>query len=72
MRQPIPFNQSSQIKGLEYDADEQTLYVQYKNGSVYTYHGVDADKANGFASADSAGKYLNAYVKGQHEYKQIG
>lgn len=67
----IPFKPSSQIAEIFYSASEQTLQVRFKNGSTYAYTGVDAETAGGFARADSAGGYLNSYIKGQYVFNRL-
>lgn len=68
----IPIAESSNIKSIQYDVDAQTLVVAFKAGGVYQYDGVSQDKADGFASADSAGKYLHTFIKGAHQHTKIG
>lgn len=68
----IPIPASSQIDKVFHDPDTQTLRVQFKaGGAVYDYAGVDENKANGFSTAESAGKYLGANIKGQHTYSRL-
>ena len=69
----ISIAESSNIDSVYHDDETLTLRVVFKGSSgVYTYDQVPIDKADGFASAPSAGKYLNAMVKGQHLHTKIG
>lgn len=67
----IPFKPSSQIAEIYYSADQQVLQIRFKNGSTYAYTGVDAETAGGFSRADSAGTYLNNFVKGQFTFNKL-
>lgn len=68
----IPIRESTNLRSVVYDDDTQTLTVQFRNGGSYQYHGVSADTAEGFSTADSAGSYLHSYVKNLHEFNKIG
>jgi hypothetical protein len=70
--QDIPISSSTNIKSVQHDPDTLQLVVTFHNGGVYSYDGVDVDKAQGFSSAESAGKYLHNNVKGQHLHSKIG
>jgi len=64
--------ESSNIAAVRYDEDAQRLEVDFKNGgSTYEYYKVPKDVAEGFETAESAGKYFHAnIVKGGYEYKR--
>jgi hypothetical protein len=49
---------------------EHDLFIVYKTGDVYKYIGVPEDIYAGLIHAESAGKYLNTWVK-QVGYKYI-
>lgn len=55
---------SSNIDSIGYSPETKTLRVAFKNGSVYTYEGVDAEKHQALMSADSVGSHFNAHIKG--------
>ena len=61
IRRPV---QSSAIASIGYDADVETLEVEFVSGSVYRYLHVPGDVATGFATAESHGRYFDAFVKG--------
>ena len=68
----ISIPESANIQSVQHDPDTQTLRVTFKkNGAVYDYAGVDENKANGFSTAESAGRYLQTYVKGQHPFNRL-
>lgn len=62
--------ESSNISSLAYDSDDETLTVEFKNGTAYDYHGVPAKVADEFAASDSKGKFLNQEIKGNYEYQK--
>ena len=68
---PMVAVNSSNIESVGYDQDTETLYVEFKNGSAYKYDNVPFWKFTELVDADSAGKYLNAEIKGQHEYSRL-
>ena len=63
--------ESSNIESVGYDESTETLYVTFKNGSTYKYDKVPFWKFTELVDADSVGKYLNAEIKGQHEYSRL-
>ena len=67
----IPIPASSNVKSVHFDADTQTLRVTFQSGGVYDYAGVDENKANGFSTAESAGRYLDSNIKRQHTYSRL-
>lgn len=65
--------ESSNIAAVRYDEDAQRLEVDFKNGgATYEYYKVPKDVAEGFETAESAGKYFHAnIVKGGYGYKKL-
>jgi hypothetical protein len=63
----IPFAPSGNIQDIQYDADTQTLIVQfhYKNRKC-KYSGVTGEEATGFANSISANDYLQRFIIPQH------
>ena len=61
---------SSNLSSVGYEAETQTLYVTFTNGSTYTYEAVPEDVYQGL-SAESVGKYLNQNVKGHYDYRKV-
>jgi hypothetical protein len=59
-RQPVT---SSNLAAVGYDPDTETLEVEFKNGSVYTYSAVPADVYNELMEADSIGRAFAALIK---------
>jgi hypothetical protein len=53
---------SRNIASIMYDADTQTLTVQFLSGYVYNYYRVDETTALGFQNALSANQYLKTFI----------
>jgi hypothetical protein len=62
---------STNIRSIGYDADSQTLEVEFNNGSIYQYAGVSQYDHEGMINADSKGKYLNANIKGRYPFVKL-
>lgn len=57
---------STNIRAIGYDADSQTLEIEFNSGSVYDYAGVFQGEYDGFMSADSKGKYFHANIRNRY------
>lgn len=58
---------SSTINSATYDVTDKTLTVVFK-WATYVYEAVDIETWNKFNLADSQGKALNEFIKGEFEY----
>lgn len=63
--------QSSMLAAHGYDTDSQTLAVKFQNGNTFHYDNVPVEVADGLATADSAGKFFNANIRGKFEPRKI-
>jgi len=63
--------ESSNIDQVGYDAESQELRVKFNSGAEYKYSNVPGPVFADFLDADSAGKFLNASIKGQYEYERV-
>lgn len=54
---------SSNLAAIAYDDNGQILGVRFLRGGEYHYHGVSREVFDGFATAPSAGTYLDQNVK---------
>lgn len=62
----IRFPPSTNISAILYNADDQTLTVEFsKSGAIYRYDGCTEELALGFQTAMSATKYLETYIASQ-------
>ena len=64
-RQPV---KSSNIKSVGHDPNSNTLEVEFKDGSVYQYAGVDTDKHQALINAKSIGSHFHQYIKSSHKF----
>ena len=72
--QPIEFVPDSNIAGpVEYDDETKTLRIVFvRNNRTYEYSEIDAKTVEGFSTSGlTAGKYLNAYIKGRFPYAEV-
>lgn len=63
---------SSAVRAIAYDAETETLFVRFPNGSEYAYENVTKAEHAGFATAGSAGQYLCQKIKPTHKFTKIG
>ena len=55
---------SSVLSSASYDDETRTLELTYSSGRSYTYSQVPPEVFENLASAPSAGKYFNDFIKG--------
>jgi hypothetical protein len=68
-REPV---QSSALSSIGYDAETETLEVEFTSGSVYRYLHVPSVVAAELRNAESRGRYFDAFVKGAgYEYYRV-
>jgi hypothetical protein len=61
---------SSNIASVGYDAESQTVYVAFLNGSTYAYKGVPSQEFENLRTAPSVGSYLNRNFKNVYPYER--
>ena len=63
---------SSNVEAIGHDPDAQELHVRFiKSGETYVYYNVEEWVFQEFMNADSKGKYLNNYIKGNSQYNKL-
>ena len=62
---------SSNIAAVGYDADSQTLAVEFKHGHVYHHLGVPASVVDDFDQAESKGRFYAANIKGKFKSEMM-
>jgi hypothetical protein len=62
---------STSIASVGYDADTETLEVEYRNGSVYRYLKVAKRQYWALMSAPSLGAFLNKEIRDTHEFRRV-
>ena len=63
---------SSSICSVGYDCSTDTLEVEFVNGSIYQYYGVQNNIYENFLVASSKGQFFNTYVRSAYPYSRIG
>lgn len=62
---------SSNIAAVGYDADSQSVYVEFLNGSTYKYNGVSESEFDNLRTASSVGSYFNRNYKNVYPYEKV-
>jgi hypothetical protein len=63
---------SSNVASIGYDADTQTLEVEFNSNTIYQYYGVPAHVYEELMNAGSKGQYLNSNIKKAYPYSKVG
>jgi len=63
--------QSRHLYGGEYDAETQSLTIQFVNGAIYRYSGVPQDAADSLFQSGSSRDYFNDKIKGRYQYTKL-
>ena len=66
------FKDSSAIKALLYDLEQETARVMFPRGTWYEYYGVPEDEIYYWSLADSLGRYFNANIRNHYAYARVG
>ena len=62
---------SSNIAAVGYDEENESVYVQFLDGSTYAYKGVLAHEFENLRTAPSVGSYLNRNYKNVYPYERM-
>lgn len=62
---------SSMMSGYAYDPNTRDLHIEFRPGSVYTYHDVSAEKVEAMREAKSPGGYFSAKIKPNHKVTKL-
>ena len=62
---------STDIRAIGYDADSQTLEIEFNSGGVYRYSGVPSGEHDGIMAAASHGKYFHANIKNRYPFEKL-
>lgn len=63
---------SSNIASIGYDADTDTLEVEFLSGAIYQYYNVPQNMYDQLMQAGSKGRFLNTYIKNAYPYSRLG
>ena len=67
--QMVPVH-SSNLESVGYDSENNLLYVRFRSGDCYVYHGVPERIYSGIINATSPGKFLNENVKDIYPFRR--
>ena len=67
----MQFVDSSNIERIGYDANSNTLRVEFKSNRTYDYSNVPESVYNDLKSASSVGSYLAKNIKNSYPYIEI-
>jgi hypothetical protein len=62
---------SSDLSSIGYDISSQTLEIEFNSGAIYDYFNVPPPIYQGLMSAQSHGRYFNAYIKDRYQCQRI-
>ncbi|WP_203293598.1 KTSC domain-containing protein [Luteirhabdus pelagi] len=62
---------SSNIVSVGYDANSQTLEIEFKGGTVYQYYDVPENEYENLMSASSQGVYFSTNIKENYNYQKL-
>ncbi|MDH0726442.1 KTSC domain-containing protein [Stutzerimonas stutzeri] len=64
--------QSSSLRSLSYDPEQQILELEFSSGALYRYEAVPPEVVQALLEADSLGRHFNQVFKPQHyRYRRI-
>lgn len=66
--QPV---QSTMARAVGYDADRSLLQIEFQNGSVYQYEGVEDTTWEELQDTDSPGQFFNRQIKGHYPSRRL-
>lgn len=61
---------SSNLVSVGYDPAKKELEVEFRGGSVYTYHDVEPHHHEALMSAESHGTHLHQHIKGKFRWSR--
>ncbi len=63
---------SSSLRALGYDPEQQVLEVEFSSGALYRYEAVPPEAVQTLLEADSLGRHFNQVFKPQHyRYRRL-
>lgn len=63
--------ESSNLSSIGYDAENETLEVQFNHGGVYQYFDVPENVYEELMNADSHGRYFVQNIKDDYEFQKM-
>lgn len=62
---------SDSIRSVGYDADSQTLEIEFNHGGVYQYSGVSQSVYDEMMAAESKGKYFHSNINKAYPFSKL-
>jgi hypothetical protein len=62
---------SEVIEDIDYDPVSRDMRVALTTGRVYVYFNVPAEEYEAFRAAASLGRYFNANIRDQYEFREV-
>lgn len=63
--------ESGALRSVGYDAESETLEVEFQSGKIYRYHGVPAETHEWLMRAPAKGVFFNRKIEGHYEFERI-
>ena len=60
------------MRSVGYDAQSQTLEIEFQSGAVYEYLGVPREVHQELMSTESKGQYFNSEIRDDYEFVRVG
>lgn len=70
MMKHTPIN-STNIKSVGYDEDNQLLEVEFHTGRIYRYSSVPPHVYRGLINAESHGKYFQVHISNMYSHVEV-
>jgi hypothetical protein len=67
-REPVV---SSSIAAIGYDADNETLEVEFRSGAIYRYRHVEEDVHDRLLEAPSKDAFFNEHIRSAYPCEQV-
>lgn len=71
MSEKHEFPRSTSVAFVEYDAETNSLLIQYRRGAAYQYFGVPPDAFKGILDAESVGRYVAKQIARRYRFRRI-
>lgn len=62
---------SSNLRSVGYDAETQTLEIEFHKGGIYQYYGVPEYEYESLISASSIGRYFIDNIKTRYSHSRL-
>jgi hypothetical protein len=62
---------STDIRAVGYEAESQTLEIEFNTGAIYQYSGVSPGEYEGLMASDSKGKYFHANIRNSYSFSKL-